>query len=471
MQVPERCYWLKEALAAEVSDVVQLEGNEKADVCIVGGGFTGLWTAIRLKEMDPSLNIVMVERDICGGGASGRNGGFVLNWWAKFLKLEKLCGSEEALRLAVASAEMISEIGAFCKTHHIDAEYRQDGWLWTATSVAQIGAWTETVQGLERHGKTPFVPLCSEEVAHRTGSPVHLAGIFDPTAAQVQPAKLARGLRRVASAWGVRIFEGTPMTHLRRSTPPVVQTPRGAVTAEKVVLAMNAWGVCVPEIRKAIFVVASDIVLTEPVPEFLAQSGWNDGVTISDGRMLVHYYRTTVNGRIAFGKGGGPTFAFAGRVGAAFEGKSRIADTVEHCLKRTYPALHQVHCPTSWTGPIDRSKDSLPLFGHLDSRPDLLFGVGYSGNGVGPAAIGGRILASLVLGKKDAWAACGLVRSLRRTFPPEPLRYIGSHIVRKAVALKDKAEDEGRQPSYLIKRVAALAPAGLSPTKTKKSEV
>lgn len=458
MQVYERCYWLKEALAAEESEAVSLGGNEKVDVCIVGGGFTGLWTAIRLKEMEPSLDIVIVERDICGGGASGRNGGFVLNWWAKFLKLEKLCGSEEALRLATASAEAVSEIGEFCHTHHIDAEYRQDGWLWTATSVAQIGAWTETVQGLAQHGKTPFVALTTEEVAHRTGSPVHLAGIFDPTAAQVQPAKLARGLRRVASEWGVRIFEGTPMIRLMRSIPPIVQTPRGAVIAEKVVLAMNAWGVCVPEIWKAIYVVASDIVLTEPVPEFLTQSGWKDGVTISDSRMLVHYYRTTANGRIAFGKGGGPTFAFAGRVGAAFEGKSRIADTVERCLKRTYPALHQVHCPTSWTGPIDRSMDSLPLFGHLEGRPDLLFGVGYSGNGVGPSVIGGRILASLVLGKRDQWAECGLVRSLRRTLPPEPLRYLGSHIVRKAVALREKAEDEGRRPGYLTKRIAALAP-------------
>src|SRR5215471_10202940 len=125
-----RSHWLDEALAAEGEEAAapRLEGDERADVCIVGGGYTGLWTALRLKEHDPGLDVVLVEADICGGGPSGRNGGFVLSLWAKFGTLRKLLGADEALRLAHASTEAIAGIGAFCKEHGVDADFRHDGW-------------------------------------------------------------------------------------------------------------------------------------------------------------------------------------------------------------------------------------------------------------------------------------------------------------------------------------------------------
>src|SRR5437763_1582033 len=184
------------------------------DVCIVGGGFTGLWTALWLKEREPSLDVVMVEADVCGAGASGRNGGFVLSWWAKFLALERLCGAVEAVRLARASAAGVTEIGAFCAENSIDAHFRRAGWLWTATSPAQLGAWDDTLGRLEELGERPFVRLEPEEVARRAASPVHLAGVFEPTAATVHPALLARGLRRVALERGVRLFERSPVRQL-----------------------------------------------------------------------------------------------------------------------------------------------------------------------------------------------------------------------------------------------------------------
>ena len=238
-----RSHWLEEALATDTDIAPQLAGDMRADVCIVGGGYTGLWTAIRLKEHDPSLDVVLIESDICGGGASGRNGGFILSWWAKFSTLKKLCGDEEALRLAQASAEAVREIGTFCDTHGIDAHYRYDGWLWAATSPAQIGAWGECPSpNWISMGLQPFMELSPDDVAQRSGSPLHLGGIFEPTAAIVQPALLARGLRRVALEQGVRIFERSPMVALERRTPPQARTARGSVTAERVVLALNAWG-------------------------------------------------------------------------------------------------------------------------------------------------------------------------------------------------------------------------------------
>ena len=268
-----RSLWLQEALGGAEEDAPRLEGDEKADVCIVGGGYTGLWTAIRLKEHDPALDVVLVEGDVCGGGPSGRNGGFVLSWWAKFAKLEHIVGADEALRLCRASAGAVEAIGGFCSANGIDAHFRHDGWLWAATSAAQIGAWEETVAAIERHGEQVFERLEPEEVARRAGSPTHLAGVLEQSGATVQPALLARGLRRVALERGVRIFERSPMTRLERSRPPRVHTPGGIVTAERVVLAMNAWLAQIGELSRSIFVLASDMVATERVPERLAEIG------------------------------------------------------------------------------------------------------------------------------------------------------------------------------------------------------
>lgn len=455
--------WLEEALAG-AEDAPSLTGSERADVCVVGGGYTGLWTALELKRRQPALDVALLEARVCGAGASGRNGGFVLSWWAKFGSLAKLCGTGEALRLARASAEAVSEIGRFCAEHGIDCHYRPDGWLWAATSEAQVGAWRPLLHELERLGERPFLELTEEEVVRRTGSDRHLAGVFERTAATVQPALLARGLRRVALEQGVRIFERSPVRRLDRSRPPRVRTPAGTITAERVVLATGAWGAETRELRRAVAVIASDVVATAPAPERLAASGWVDGLCISDSRMLVNYYRTTLDGRIVFGKGGG-ALAFAGRVGSSFDGPSPRAAEVEASLRAISPAFAGVPVVASWTGPIDRSLTGLPFFGRLGGRSDVVYGLGYSGNGVGPSLLGGRILASLVLDQDDELASSALAGGPAGLFPPEPVRYLGGLLVRAAVARTERAEDAGRSPGFLASRVAALAPAGLVPTK------
>lgn len=432
----------------------------------MGGGYTGLWTALRLKELDPACEVALVERNLCGSGASGRNGGFVLSWWAKFGSLKKVCGKEEALRLARVSEEAVREVGAFCEAHGIDAHYRLDGWIWAATNTAQIGAWDSTVDEIEALGASPFVRLEPDEVARRCGSPTHLAGVLEPVAATVQPALLARGLRRLALERGVQVFERTPMLGLTRDRPRRVRTPRGTVTAERVVLALNAWGVGLPEIRKAVAVIASDVVATAPAPTRLADIGYADGLAISDSRLLVNYYRTTLDGRLVFGLGGG-AIAFRSHVGRVFEGASPRADVVERNMRTLYPMLDDVPVAASWTGPIDRTRTGLPFFARLGGRDDVFYAVGFSGNGVGPCSVGGRVLASLALGRDDDWARCGLARDPVGGFPPEPIRYLGGRTVRAAVARKERAEDEGRVPSRLDLRLVDLAPAGLVPTKGK----
>ena len=456
-----RSLWLQEALAAEDGvESAELTGPIRADVCVVGGGYTGLWTALRVKELEPDASVALIEADICGGGPSGRNGGFALSWWPKVETLVKRVGEEEAVRLVLASAAAVDELGAFCEREGIDAPCRRGGWLWTASSPAQVGAWEGAVAAAAGAGERPFELLSAEEVQRRTGSPVHLAAAYEAGAATVQPALLARGLRRVAVARGVQVFERTPLVELDRERG-VARAPGGSVEAGAVVLATGAWLAAIPELRRAIVAVSSDMVATAPMPERLEEAGWTGGESISNCRLMVHYYRTTSDGRIAFGQGG-HRHVLGGRVDDGFLG-STPPDT-ERILRRDLvslvPYARGVDVTHAWGGPIDRTADGAPIFGRLPGKVPIVYAVGYSGNGVAPSLTAGKILASSALGRDDEWSGCGLNRGVTGRFPPEPIRYVGGFVVRAAVKRKEGREDDGRSVDPLTRRVAGLAPQG-----------
>ncbi len=454
-----RSLWLQQ-VHGDAPDQPALEGFAAADIAIVGGGYVGLWTALCIKEQDPTCDVVVLEQDICGGGASGRNGGFVLSWWPKLASLVKLFGTEEAIRICRSSEQAIAKIGEFCRAHHIDADFRCGGWLWTATSLAQMGAWESVVHICEKMGLQVFRRLQPEEVAQRTGSVAHRAGVFEASAAIVQPAALVRGLRRVALERNVRIYEHTRVQSFRRSEPVVLQTDCGSLSAHKLVIANNAWAASIRELHRAIAVISSDIVATAPVPDRLEQIGWHRDLAITDSQTMVDYYRLTRDGRIVFGKGGW-TIAYSGRIGSNFDRHAGRASEVIADLRRYYPVLANTPVTHDWSGPIDRTPDSLPRLGRLHGHPNIVYGIGWSGNGVGPSVIGGRILASLALDRNDEWSNHPLVGRGLNNFPPEPIRYIGAHIVRAAVAAKERAEIQDRKPPWLAAQLAKLAPAGL----------
>lgn len=458
-----RSFWLQE-VAGDAPDAPSLEGNTRADVAILGGGYVGLWTALELKRREPSCDVVVLEQDICGAGASGRNGGFVLSWWPKLSSLAAMCGAADALRIARDSEAAIGEIRSFCEAHGIDAQFRRGGWLWTATSAAQMGAWENVVALCERLGVEPFRRLSPEEIARRTGSPAHRAGVLDASAATVQPAALARGLRRVALESGVRIFEHTRVHSFGRGSPVVLRASSGSVSADRLVIASNAWAAGIPELSRAIVAITSDMVVTAPAPDRLRSLGWTGGESITDSQMMVDYYHVTRAGRVAFGKGGWG-IALGGRIGARFDRDESRARMVEKDLRRTYPDLSGVPVTHDWSGPIDRTPNSLPLFGRLGGRPHIVYGVGWSGNGVGPSVLGGKILASLALESDDDWGRYPLIERSAGLFPPEPIRFVGAHVVRAAVASKERAEIRDRKPSRLAVALSRLAPAGLEDKK------
>jgi putative aminophosphonate oxidoreductase len=456
---PHRSFWLQE-IAGDFPDAPPLHGETKADITIIGGGFVGLWTALRIKEREPACDVVILEQDICGGGASGRNGGFVLSWMSKLSSLAKLFGIREALRVAGGSEAAIQEIGEFCRENRIDADFRKGGWLWTATSKAQINAWEGVVRHCEQNGVAAFQRLEAQEVSRRAGSPAHRAGVFVENAAVVQPAALVRGLRRVALTRGVRIFENTRVRSFTRASPVKIKTAGGNVLARKLVIAANAWSAGIRELSRAIAVISSDIIVTAPIPERLAQIGWHRDLSITDSQTMVDYYRITRDGRIAFGKGGW-TIAYGGKIGTKFDRHPRRAAEVTADFRRYYPPLADVPITHDWSGPIDRTPDSLPLLGCFPKHKNICYGIGWSGNGVGPSVIGGRILASLALQWNDEWSNHPLVGRSATGFPAEPVRFLGAHVVRAAVASKERAEITDRKPSFLAVQLAKLAPAGL----------
>ncbi len=455
-----RSQWLAD-VESELPPPVALERDLSVDVAIVGGGFVGLWTAIALKELEPGLRIAVLEQNRCGGGASGLNGGFVMSWWPKIASLARICGVDDALWLADETTNAVSALGPYLAAREIDAEYRQSGWLWTATTPAHVGAWNAVVETASRLGRARvFSAQSTAEIARRTGSSVHVAGICEPINGTVHPGKLGRGLARIAAGLGIGLYESTPATGIERTRPARVNTPGGTVTANRVVIATNAWAASLPELKRQFVCVSSSVVATPEIPERLAAIGWTGGESISDSQATVTYYRTTRSGRIIFGKGGGRLYYTGAPASVVFNEPAGIAEAAAD-FRRVYPMLADVPLERSWSGPIDRTYDSLPLLGHLAGAPHLLYGIGWSGNGVNPSRIGGRILAGLVLERRERWTQNGLIDRVARRFPPEPMRYLGGALVRGAMFRKDRRELADKPPSWLDRKLASLAPSGL----------
>lgn len=464
-----RSHWLQQALANDPALAPPLRGDTQADICIVGGGFLGLWTAIRLKEAEPSLDVVILEKDICGGGPSGRNSGMLLSAWPKFSAIAALRDERAALDLIDLSTGAISGIETFCNETGIDCWFERVGWIWGATCEAQVGAWKDALNKLAAQGREPAKRVSRDEIAAMTGSRSHLAGVFDPSAATIHPGFLVRGLRRVAIERGVRVFEKTSMRRFSRCRPFLVTTPNGAVRCGKLVLAMNAWSAAIPELAPGIVNISSDDAISKPIPDQLQAVGYSRGPLMIDSRVFVSGYRVTKDERLLVGVTGGHV-GFGGLIDRRFDRPSPRLTALRKALNEGHPALADVPLETSWNGPIDRTASGLPFFGTFPANPDIAYGYGFSGNGIGTTFLGGKLLTSLLLGCDDHWRENVLVRPVTRGFPPEPFCFVGAHLVRGAVRRRDRLEHQDRKPDAITSWIAALAPSGVTPSKANQTK-
>jgi glycine/D-amino acid oxidase-like deaminating enzyme len=450
-------WWLEDALAREgdPSPAPALARDAAADVAIVGGGYTGLWTALALRERNPDLQITLLEAEICGHGPSGRNGGFVHGYWGAFASILHVLGEERALELARAGERIVPGIRAWAEARGEDVWLREAGMLGVSAAPAQDAAVESAVAAAAGVGHPEqAVALSPEELSHRISSPVFRAGVFYPDGATVHPGLLVRALRRAALDAGVTLHEGTRVTTVRAGSPNELETPGGILRAPEIVLTTNAELTGWRPAGRNLTNFGSYVVLTEPAPERLAEIGWTGGEGVFDERMFLHYFRTTNDGRVLMGSGTGP-IGFGGRIDDRFSRDVPTAARAEAGLRRLLPGLADVRVERAWGGPIDVSADHLPFF-RTKPGTRIHYGAGYSGHGVGPAWLGGRILSSLVLGADDEWTRLPLANRSVPSLPPEPLRRVGGGLVRWAIMSCEDAEEEGRRPPLAARATAAL---------------
>jgi glycine/D-amino acid oxidase-like deaminating enzyme len=441
-------YWIAEAGSPEV--LPPLAGESDADVVIVGGGYTGLWTAWHVLEAAPGARVVVLEGGRCGHGPSGRNGGFVTGLDLSLATLRSDYGAGPAQAWVDAARATVDAIGAWCDGEGVDAWYRKGGELVVATAPAQDGGTgTEAVDGTR-------VIACDAAAARaRCDSPVFRGGVFVPDAATVHPARLAFGLRERLLARGARIYEGSRATAVRPAPEGVaVRTAGGGVRARTAIFALNAASGTLAPLRNRLTVSSSHIVCTEPVPDVIEQLGWVGGEAISDARALLHYTRTTPDGRILFGWAGGRMAAGA-RTGGRMEIDHQVVAQAHADLVRFFPALRGRRIAHAWGGPIDVSPTHRPAIVGLRSLPAWA-AFGYTGNGVGPAHLFGRTLAALALDKREAVTRLPFVEPAPRRVPPEPMRVAGAALIRRALVRKEAAEESGRRPDPVSAALASV---------------
>src|SRR4051794_36072399 len=408
-------YWLSEA--GPVAPTKPLTGDQSADVVVIGGGYTGLWTAWQLRRRGAS--VIVLEAGVCGHGPSGRNGGFCETLWTHLPSLISRFGAPRALELCEASAESVAAIGAWCSDQGVDAWFTRAGYVMASTAPAHDAVLDEI---LAVAPSDRVLALDVAAVRGRCDSPRLRRGLLVPDDATVQPARLALGLRdRLIE----HVYERSRVVALRTSPAGVVaETASGRVRAGAAVLAVNAATRGIRPLRGRVSVTSSHIVLTEPVPDVLEAIGWTGGECVTDARTFVHYFRTTRDGRIAFGWGGG-RLAPGARLGGRVEVDPQVAAQTRSHLVGMFPALAGRAVTHAWGGPIDVSPSHLPQIGTLDGVP-VHYAFGFTGNGVGPSHLAGRALAALCCGERTSLA---LLDPEPARVPPEPFAWAGGTLV------------------------------------------
>jgi glycine/D-amino acid oxidase-like deaminating enzyme len=452
-------WWLEEAGGAD--PLPPLTGNLDADVVVIGGGYTGMWTAWHLLDADPSARVVLVEAGACGHGPSGRNGGFCESMWLSAGILRERFGDGPARALLEASSRSVADIGAWCADNDVDAWFRQSGYICVSTAPAfdEVGRAAVTAAA-ELGAPLAVQELSAAQVRERCASPVFRRGVFVPDFATVQPARLALGLRSRLVERGVQVFEQSRARALRGAGGGVtVETSGGTVRAAAAVLAVGPAARSVEPLSSRLTVTSSHIVLTEPVPDLLEEIGCTGGECITDGRTLLHYFRTTPDGRIAFGWGGG-RLACGARINGRVEVDREMAEEVARHLERVFPGVQGRGIARAWGGPIDVSPSHIPQIGSFPDAP-VHYAFGFTGNGVGPSHLAARALASLALGRRDEHTRLPIVDSDAGAWvPPEPFAWLGGTVVRSALVRVERAAEDGAQPDPLSRALCA-APRAL----------
>jgi len=417
-----------------------LVGEERADVAILGAGFTGLSAALHLKEAEPGLKVVVLEQAFVGYGASGRNAGFAMTLFGLTLSLTALrFGRQAAAEAHHYMERAVDYVGELVGRYRIECDYERPGFLRVATSPAYVRRIQHEIELAARLGLEGIEWLDAAALREQVHSPLYLGAWWEPRCALLNPAKYVRGLKRAAEEQGARIYEGTPVLAVERRPDGFrLRTPQGSVHAAKIVFATNAYSHLLPPLRRKQVPAFTYIVLTEPLaPERLAPIGWRNRQGIEDARNLVHYYRLTPDNRLLMG-GGDVGVPFGRRMD--LDANERIFRELEAYIPRVFPSLRGVRIEARWGGPVSVTVDMAPAIGFVGDRR-AVYALGCIGHGVALTTMNGQIIRDLILERRTALTDLFFVSRRVIPWPPEPIRFALGHLIRGYMRLEDRILD------------------------------
>jgi glycine/D-amino acid oxidase-like deaminating enzyme len=413
-------YWLDRA--ERPAATAELVGSERADLVVIGGGFTGLWAALLAKQADPERIVLLVEGGRIAEGASGRNGGFVSASLTHGFGNGMERWPDEMASLLRLGHENLDAIEATIGEFAIGCDFVRAGELDVAVEPHQLTGVEETAQAANQFGQG-LVVLGSQETRARVNSPSYLGGVFDARGtALVDPARLAWGLRQACIDSGVVVRERTPVTDLAQSgSHMMVSTRRGMIRAGKVVLATNAYPPLLKRLQHYVVPVYDYVLMTEPLSDRQWSAiGWSGREGVSDAGNQFHYYRTTDDGRILWG-GYDAVYHRGNGFGPQFEHSQESYERLATHFLQTFPDLEGIRFSHAWGGAIDTCSRFSAFWGTANDGMTA-YVAGYTGLGVGASRFGAATMLDLLDGKETERTALEMVRTKPLPFPPEPMR-------------------------------------------------
>jgi len=416
-----------------------LPGPREVDVCVVGAGFTGLWTAYYLAGLNPSLRIAVVEQETAGFGASGRNGGWCSALFpASLTAVARRSGRDAAVALQRALNATVDEVGRVAADEGIDCHFAKGGTVSVARTPVQVERARAAVAEARGwgFGEDDVRWLPAEEATGTLGATGVLGATYTPHCAAIHPARLVRGLADAAVRRGVEIFEGTRVTRL---APGRVETRYGVVRARSVVRATEGYTARLPGLRRAVAPVYSLMLATEPLPaEFWDIVGLRRRETFTDHRHLIIYGQRTADDRLAFGGRGAP-YHFGSAIRPEFDREPDVHAALHDVLLELFPAARGAAVTHTWGGPLGIPRDWFASVG-LDAGTGIAWAGGYVGDGVGASNLAGRTLADLIAGRDSELVRLPWVGHRSRRWEPEPLRWLGVNAGLRAMSAADDEE-------------------------------
>lgn len=454
--VEEACYWL----AARPRDAsLPLTGRQQAGIAIVGGGYTGFWTALNLKALDPTLDVAMLEQGIAAYGASGRNAGMLAETIDHGHELAIAhFGRDEAQRLAVLGRDNLAAMLAFIDEHGIACDLERTGQLHVALTEGHMEELRTALSCARSLGMTHVRLISQAEVRAEIHCERYRGALFNPAGGILDPVKLVDGLKCQALARGVRVFERTKVTGIENDGAGVrLRAASGELRAQKAILATSAYShQLLPALRFRFIPLYDYLLVSEPLSASQLETlGWKGRAGVADVRSFFKYYRLTADNRVLWGTSEAQYYA-GNRVDPSCDHSERHYGHLRESFAHHFPALRSLGFPYAWGGPICATTRFTPFFGAARGGR-VLYGLGYTGHGLGTTHLAGRILAHMALGRKSPLLDLQIVRKPPFPYPPEPIRGWAVAAVSRAL----RRVDAGRKPGLLLRCLDALG-IGLS---------